>query len=199
MTTRTTDVQVRPGDGFLAEAAARPDLPTPQTKTGETTMLSPHTRHDPRHDPGAETTDWRARARCRDVDPEIFFPTAESGHLLEAGVAEARTVCAGCPVTAQCLEFARDRLPYGIAGGLTPAERRRDGSTGRPSRRARSAADGRHSETADAGRAALRAGTSPAEVAREFGVSDRTVCRWGAANRAESPTAATTGVGRGVA
>lgn len=158
-------------------------------------MLSPHTRHDP----GTETTDWRAWARCGDVDPEIFFPTAESGHLLEDGVAEARAVCAGCPVTAQCLEFARERLPYGIAGGLTPAERRRDGSTGRPRQRARSPLDGRHSETADAGRVALRAGTSPAEVARAFGVSDRTVCRWAAANRAETPTTAAASTGRGVA
>ena len=108
-------------------------------------------------------------------------------------------MCAGCPVTEQCLEFARDRLPYGIAGGLTPAERRRDGSTGRPRQRARSVNDGRHSEAADAGRAALRAGTSPAEVAREFGVSDRTVCRWAAANRADAITAAATSRGRGVA
>ena len=122
--------------------------------------------------------------------------------MLEAGVVEARAVCAGCPVTAQCLEFARDRLPYGIAGGLTPAERRRDGGTGRPRQPARSLTDGRHSETAAAGRAALRAGTSPAEVAREFAVTDRTVARWAAANRAETTpctAAATTSVGRGVA
>ncbi len=169
-------------------------------------MLSPHTGHDRR----AGSAEWRARARCRDIDPEIFFPTAESGRLLEAEVAEARKVCAGCPVTKECLEFAREWLPYGIAGGLTPAERRRDRGSGRPRRRA--PVDGRHSEAADAGRAALRAGARPVDVAREFGVSDRTVSRWGAANRAEpdaaaasaAPTTATPAatesmVGRGVA
>lgn len=159
-------------------------------------MLTPHTGHER----SVESADWRALARCRDIaDPEIFFPTAESGHLLETEVAEARKVCAGCPVTEQCLAFARERLPHGIAGGLTPAERRRDGGTGRPRQRARSATDGRHSEAAEAGRAALRAGVSPAEVAREFGVSDRTVCRWAAANRAEVRSACATTAGRGVA
>ncbi len=168
-------------------------------------MLSP----EPGHDPGTSSADWRARARCRDIsDPEIFFPTAESGRLLEAGVAEARKVCAGCPVTEQCLAFAREWLPYGIAAGLTPAERRRN-AHGRPRRRARASFDGRHSETAEAGRAALRAGARPVDVAREFGVSDRTVSRWGAANRAEGDAAAAsaaattatpeTTVGRGVA
>lgn len=158
-------------------------------------MLSPHTRHDP----GTASTDWRARARCRDVDPEVFFPVAESGRLLEAGVAEARAVCAVCPVTAQCLEFALERLPYGIAAGMTPAERRRDHG-GQESRRVTQAStDGRQSEIAAAGRKALRAGASPTQVAREFGVSDRTVTRWAAANRTVTPTAAATSTGRGVA
>lgn len=170
-------------------------------------MLSPHTRHDPRHEPGSDNgidaADWRARARCRDVDPEIFFPAAESGHLLEAEVAEARAVCAGCPVIEQCLAFARARLPYGIAGGLTPAERRQ-GGRGRSRRRMPQVpVDGRRSEVAVAGRAALQAGRHPVEVAREFGVSERTVCRWAASNRAETSTATPSGIaptaGRGVA
>jgi hypothetical protein len=149
--------------------------------------------------------DWRARA-CRDVDPEIFFPAAESGRFTDAEIARARTVCATCPVIEECREFARGRLPYGIAGGLTPAERRRRERSGR-TRRPTPSVDGRHSKTADAGRAALRAGARPVEVAREFGVSDRTVTRWVAANRAETHQAATdtasgtTGqtAGRGVA
>lgn len=150
-------------------------------------MLSPATGHEPVADGLDNGGDWRAWARCRDVDAEIFFPTAESGRLLEAGVAEARAVCARCPVAKQCLEFAREWLPYGIAGGLTPAERRRDRKA---RRRQLVSTDGRHSETADEGRAALRAGARPVDVAREFGVSDRTVSRWGAANRAEADTAA---------
>jgi WhiB family redox-sensing transcriptional regulator len=68
--------------------------------------------------------DWRARAACRDVDPEVFSPVAEAGPVLAAQVAQAKAVCAGCPVRAECLAYALEALPYGIAGGLTEDERR---------------------------------------------------------------------------
>lgn len=157
-------------------------------------MLDLDTGHDPH-------ADWRSRASCRNADPEIFFPTAEAGPQLEAEVAAARAVCGGCPVRPACLAFARERLPHGIAGGLTPGERRRlDRNKSRERRRPSQASpNGRSSLVAEAGRAALRAGGSPAEVAREFGVSDRTVTRWAAANRAETTTGTATTAGRGVA
>ncbi len=41
-----------------------------------------------------------------------------------AQVAVAKAVCARCPVRAACLDEALIRIPYGIAGGLTPEERR---------------------------------------------------------------------------
>ncbi len=66
--------------------------------------------------------DWRSRAGCVDADAELFFPVAASGLLLERQVAEAKAVCAGCVVRAECLADALG-LPYGIAGGLTAAER----------------------------------------------------------------------------
>lgn len=66
---------------------------------------------------------WRDRAACRAVDPELFFPVGDSGPAL-AQVAEAKAVCARCPVTAQCLAFALLAIPEGVAGGLTSAERR---------------------------------------------------------------------------
>ncbi len=50
--------------------------------------------------------DWRHRAGCRDVDPELFFPAAESGPVFDAQVAEAKAVCASCPVRTECLGFA---------------------------------------------------------------------------------------------
>lgn len=108
--------------------------------------------------------DWRHRAACRGVDPELFYPAADSGPVFEAQVAEAKTVCAGCLVRAQCLVFALAALPYGIAGGLTPAERRRH-RTSRPrgSGAVPVADDGppagaSRPEVAAAGRAAIRAG-----------------------------------------
>lgn len=44
---------------------------------------------------------WRDDALCRQVDPEVWFP--EKGG--DNGAA-AKTVCAVCPVAAECLEFA---------------------------------------------------------------------------------------------
>jgi hypothetical protein len=71
------------------------------------------------------------------VDPELFFPVAEAGPVLDAHVATAKTVCARCPVRAECLAEALARIPYGIAGGLTEDERR---ALGRRPERADSAA-----------------------------------------------------------
>jgi WhiB family redox-sensing transcriptional regulator len=66
--------------------------------------------------------DWRDMARCREVDPDLFFPLC-AGPLGQRQIAEAKAVCAGCPVIAECLAFALTQLPEGIAGGTTPAER----------------------------------------------------------------------------
>jgi len=68
--------------------------------------------------------DFRHRAACRDVDPELFYPTAEFGLEYDAQVGAAKAVCARCPVRVECLVWALDSLPYGVAGGLTEQERR---------------------------------------------------------------------------
>jgi hypothetical protein len=70
------------------------------------------------------TMEWVTRAACRNVDPELFFPAGDSGPVFDAQVAAARAVCARCPVRAECLDWALDELPYGIAGGFTEDERR---------------------------------------------------------------------------
>lgn len=133
--------------------------------------------------------DWRHRAACRGVDPELFFPAADSGPLYEAQVVEARAVCVGCPVRTECLGFALAALPYGIAGGLTPGERRcvgrgdRGGGVGTVEERPLAGASS--AEVAAAGRVLLRAGRPVGEVARGFGVSDRTAERWAAQVRVE--------------
>ncbi len=137
--------------------------------------------------------DWRHRAGCRDVDPEQFFPAADSGPLYDEQVAEAKAVCAGCPVRAECLAFALSVLSDGIAGGLTPDERRQCAARTRSRRACPAAGAGggapvgaSRPEVAAAGRAALRAGRLVREVAREFGVTERTADRWAAQVRGEA-------------
>lgn len=70
------------------------------------------------------THDWRARAVCRDTDPDLFFPIGTSEPALEQ-IRNAKTICAGCAVKAQCLEWALETNQHvGIWGGLTEDERR---------------------------------------------------------------------------
>lgn len=67
--------------------------------------------------PGEE---WRTRAECLNHDPSTFFP--ERG----GSTAEARSICAGCPVSTQCLDYAlHNRLLIGIWAGTSGRERRR--------------------------------------------------------------------------
>jgi WhiB family transcriptional regulator, redox-sensing transcriptional regulator len=67
--------------------------------------------------------DWRSAAACRSADPELFFPVSGFGQALKQ-VAEAKAICARCPVRRQCLAFAlRTRQPHGIWGGMTEEER----------------------------------------------------------------------------
>ena len=65
------------------------------------------------------------RPAASGVDPDLFFPAAESGAARDAQVPAAKAVCARCPVRSECLDEALARIPYGIAGGLTEHERQR--------------------------------------------------------------------------
>jgi WhiB family redox-sensing transcriptional regulator len=68
---------------------------------------------------------WQERAACRDEDPELFFPVSEMGPGARQ-VAQAKAVCARCPVRVECLEHALDTgLDHGIFGGTTDRERRK--------------------------------------------------------------------------
>ena len=68
--------------------------------------------------------DWRHRARCRDVDPELFFPVGTTGPA-EAQVQSAKAICALCPVRDECLQWALDTAQdAGVWGGLSEEERR---------------------------------------------------------------------------
>ena len=63
---------------------------------------------------------WQDYANCLGVDSDLFFP--ERG----ASTREAKEVCRGCIVRAQCLEYALvNSEKFGIWGGMSERERRR--------------------------------------------------------------------------
>ena len=63
---------------------------------------------------------WQDEANCLGVDPDLFFP--ERG----ASTREAKEVCKGCVVRAECLEYAlANGEKFGIWGGMSERERRR--------------------------------------------------------------------------
>lgn len=73
---------------------------------------------------GSPPKDWRSQAACMAViEPErVFFPIAEEPDIED--VAEAKAVCATCPVACECLVYAiQTNQGHGIWGGLTPPER----------------------------------------------------------------------------
>jgi hypothetical protein len=65
-------------------------------------------------------------AACKGENPDLFFgPSAEFVTARQQREAQAKAICAGCPVRAECLEFALDtREAYGVWGGLNEDERR---------------------------------------------------------------------------
>lgn len=74
---------------------------------------------------GAERDEWQSRALCAQVDPERWFP--EKG----GSTREAKRICngtadrEGCPVRAECLQYALDHDErFGIWGGFSERERR---------------------------------------------------------------------------
>lgn len=133
------------------------------------------------------TSDWRASAACRDTDPELFFPAANTGPAWVAQVAAAKAVCRDCPVLEQCRAFAFDGLRYGVAGGLTEQERaaRRRSRTTSGRRGARSRRLDQVRDDRLLGRRLLEEGVRPRDVASRCGVSERTALRWAAALRGE--------------
>jgi WhiB family redox-sensing transcriptional regulator len=70
--------------------------------------------------PEAEELSWQEQALCAETDPEAFFP--EKG----GSTREAKKICTGCEVRAECLEYAlTNDERFGIWGGLSERERRR--------------------------------------------------------------------------
>ena len=65
-------------------------------------------------------TGWMHEGNCRIYPPATFFPSDG------VGVDHARKICASCPVTEPCLEYALDhRIEHGVWGGHSERYRRR--------------------------------------------------------------------------
>lgn len=75
---------------------------------------------------GAAPGAWSRDAACGDARDDRHYPVGRSGaEGLARGLAEAKQVCAGCPVRAECLAHAIEQgEDHGVWGGLSPAERR---------------------------------------------------------------------------
>lgn len=68
--------------------------------------------------------DWVHRARCKDEDPELFFPIGTTGPAA-AQIEQAKAICMQCEVRAQCLEWAlATGQDAGVWGGMSEEERR---------------------------------------------------------------------------
>ncbi|QOL54517.1 WhiB family transcriptional regulator [Bifidobacterium longum subsp. longum] len=61
---------------------------------------------------------WRDKAACRDMDPDLFFPTTSSEERL------ALKACAQCPAICECARYAAEHALIngyplqGIWGGI---------------------------------------------------------------------------------
>ena len=72
----------------------------------------------------ARRMDWRDKAACLTVDPELFFPVGNTGPAVDQ-IDRAKSVCSHCPVTEYCLQYALDtNQDSGVWGGLSEDERR---------------------------------------------------------------------------
>ena len=77
------------------------------------------------------SSDWRLRAACRGLGPDLFFPGAGpgggDGNQSARDTRAAKRICAACPVAEPCLGYAlrfNEHELLGIWGGKSEKERR---------------------------------------------------------------------------
>ena len=49
-------------------------------------------------------SDWRSKAKCKDVPPEIFFPETKAEKV--ENLPKAKAICNSCSVKEPCLDYA---------------------------------------------------------------------------------------------
>jgi WhiB family transcriptional regulator, redox-sensing transcriptional regulator len=68
--------------------------------------------------------EWVHRAKCKDEDPELFFPIGTTGPAA-AQIEAAKAICMKCEVRVHCLEWAlATGQDAGVWGGMSEEERR---------------------------------------------------------------------------
>jgi hypothetical protein len=65
------------------------------------------------------TPAWMEDAQCSLVDPELFFP-GPGDHA-----ADAKMVCASCPVQRACLDYGTENNLQGVWGGAALRHRKK--------------------------------------------------------------------------
>src|SRR4051794_40805936 len=73
--------------------------------------------------------DWRDDAACKGKFHLFFAPRAERPQARVRREAQARRLCASCPVQVTCRQFARTNHEYGFWGGESEEERHLAGYT----------------------------------------------------------------------
>ena len=68
---------------------------------------------------------WKRDAACNQADPNLFHaPDMESVSARNRREAQAKAICATCPVLNECSEWAKDEDDgFAILAGLTAQER----------------------------------------------------------------------------
>lgn len=67
--------------------------------------------------------EWQELANCLGSPLDLFFPDSHE----KTKLAKAKTICAGCQVKTECLEYAlsfTDRALPGVWGGTTENQRK---------------------------------------------------------------------------
>lgn len=68
----------------------------------------------------AMENNWMAEGNCNNHPPAVFFPSDG------VGVEIAKKICATCPASESCLEYAlSNRIDHGVWGGTSERQRRR--------------------------------------------------------------------------
>jgi WhiB family transcriptional regulator, redox-sensing transcriptional regulator len=72
---------------------------------------------------------WMNQAMCKGKTSLFFPPRAERPQARVRREAQARLLCAGCPVLEPCRQYARANREYGFWGGESEEERHLAGFT----------------------------------------------------------------------